>query len=204
MSTEQTEGTKYGTMLGVFIPSILTILGAIMHLRFGWVVGNAGLWSTLMIVGLANAITLITALSVSSLATSQRVGVGGAYFPISRSLGVSMGGAIWLPLYLSQAISLTLYCYALAESLTMVFPSAPIQPLAANFIIGVTVSALKATELVLRSQVFIFVMVLLSIVSLMMGVDWSGNIQITQAGYASVDATGFWDDLAYLLARRGF
>ena len=196
MSTEQTEGTKYGTMLGVFIPSILTILGAIMYLRFGWVVGNAGLWSTLMIVGLANAITLITALSVSSLATSQRVGVGGAYFLISRSLGVSMGGAIGLPLYLSQAISLTLYCYALAESLTMVFPSAPIQPLAAIFIIGVTVSALKATELVLRSQVFIFVMVLLSIVSLMMGVDWSANIQITQAGYASVDATGFWDVFA--------
>ena len=80
MSEEQSEGTKYGTLLGVFIPSILTILGAIMYLRFGWVVGNAGLWSTLMIVGLANAITLITALSVSSLATSQRVGVGGAYF----------------------------------------------------------------------------------------------------------------------------
>lgn len=196
MSSEQIEGTKYGTLLGVFIPSILTILGAIMYLRFGWVVGNAGLWSTLMIVGLANAITLITALSVSSLATSQRVGVGGAYFLISRSLGVSMGGAIGLPLYLSQAISLTLYCYALAESLTMVFPSAPIQPLAAIFIIGVTISALKATEWVLRSQVFIFVMVLLSIVSLMMGVDWGGNIQVTQAGYASADATGFWDVFA--------
>ena len=196
MSTEQTEGTKYGTLLGVFIPSILTILGAIMYLRFGWVVGNAGLWSTLVIVGLANAITLITALSVSSLATSQRVGVGGAYFLISRSLGVSMGGAIGLPLYLSQAISLTLYCYALAESVTMVFPSAPIQPLAAVFIIGVTISALKATEWVLRSQIFIFAMVLLSIVSLVLGVDWGGNIQVTQAGYASTDASGFWDVFA--------
>ena len=74
----QQEVKKYGTLLGVFIPSILTILGAIMYLRFGWVVGNAGIWGTLAIVGLANVITLITALSVSSLATSQRVGVGGA------------------------------------------------------------------------------------------------------------------------------
>ena len=100
MSADQQEVKKYGTLLGVFIPSILTILGAIMYLRFGWVVGNAGIWGTMAIVGLANAITLITALSVSSLATSQRVGVGGAYFLISRSLGISMGGAIGLPLYL--------------------------------------------------------------------------------------------------------
>ncbi len=195
-TTEHSEGTKYGTILGVFIPSSLTILGAIMYLRFGWVVGNTGLWSTLMIVGLANAITLITALSVSSLATSQRVGVGGAYFLISRSLGVAMGGAIGLPLYLSQAISLTLYCYALAESLTMVFPNIPIQPLTAVFIIAVTASALRATEWVLRSQVVIFGLVLLSIVSLVLGVNWDAGINVTQASYAAADATGFWDVFA--------
>ena len=37
-----TERVYFGTFLGVFTPSILTILGAIMYLRFGWVVGNAG------------------------------------------------------------------------------------------------------------------------------------------------------------------
>ena len=36
---EEQESQKYGTFLGVFTPSILTILGAIMYLRFGWVVG---------------------------------------------------------------------------------------------------------------------------------------------------------------------
>ena len=196
MSADQQEVKKYGTLLGVFIPSILTILGAIMYLRFGWVVGNAGIWGTMAIVGLANAITLITALSVSSLATSQRVGVGGAYFLISRSLGISMGGAIGLPLYLSQSISLTLYCYALAEGLSMIFPGAPIQLLAGVFIVAVTVSALKATELVLRSQVFIFILVLLSIVSLLMGVNWDAGLAITSASYAAPDANGFWDVFA--------
>jgi hypothetical protein len=33
----------------VFTPSILTILGVIMYLRFGWVVGNVGLPATLLI-----------------------------------------------------------------------------------------------------------------------------------------------------------
>ena len=41
-----------------------------------------------MIVVLANIITMVTALSVSSLATSQRVGVGGANYLVSRSLGL--------------------------------------------------------------------------------------------------------------------
>ena len=88
---------RYVTFLWEFTPSILTILGAIMFLRFGWVVGNAGLVHPLIIVVLANVITMVPALSVSSLATSQRVGVGGAYYLVSRSLGLEMGGAIGLP-----------------------------------------------------------------------------------------------------------
>ncbi|NNF59631.1 MAG: hypothetical protein HKN04_15450, partial [Rhodothermaceae bacterium] len=38
-----------GTFGGVFTPSILTILGVIMYLRFGWVVGQVGLAGTLTI-----------------------------------------------------------------------------------------------------------------------------------------------------------
>ena len=43
--SNDTQGDRvlFGTFLGVFTPSILTILGAIMYLRFGWVVGTAGL-----------------------------------------------------------------------------------------------------------------------------------------------------------------
>ena len=36
-------GAGLGTFGGVFTPSILTILGVIMYLRFGWVVGQVGL-----------------------------------------------------------------------------------------------------------------------------------------------------------------
>jgi hypothetical protein len=51
-----------GTFGGVFTPSILTILGVIMYLRFGWVVGNVGLVGTLIIVKLATSISLLTGL----------------------------------------------------------------------------------------------------------------------------------------------
>ena len=47
---------------------LLTILGLIMCLRFGWVVGNVGLGITILIVLLSSSITFITAMSASAVA----------------------------------------------------------------------------------------------------------------------------------------
>ncbi|MGB8704820.1 MAG: Na-K-Cl cotransporter, partial [Gillisia sp.] len=92
-----------GTFGGVFTPSILTILGVIMYLRFGWVVGNVGLIGTLIIVTLSVSITFLTALSIAAIATDQQVRTGGAYYMISRSLGIEAGGAIGIPLFIALA-----------------------------------------------------------------------------------------------------
>ena len=62
----QQPGEKFGTFLGVYTPSVLTILGLIMYLRFGWVVGNVGLGITILIVLLSSSITFITAMSASA------------------------------------------------------------------------------------------------------------------------------------------
>ena len=85
---------RFGTFGGVFTPSLLTILGVIMFLRFGVVVGRAGLWYALLVLAAAKAITLVTGLSISSIATNMRVKGGGAYYLISRSLGPEFGGVI--------------------------------------------------------------------------------------------------------------
>ena len=85
MNQSQPKGLRLGTFLGVYTPTVLTILGVILYLRMGWVVGNAGIWGAVAIVLIANGITAITALSMSALSTNMRVGVGGAYYIISRS-----------------------------------------------------------------------------------------------------------------------
>ncbi|MCB0072194.1 MAG: hypothetical protein KDE20_12080, partial [Caldilineaceae bacterium] len=108
---------RFGTFAGVFTPNVLTILGLILFLRTGWVVGQAGLVGALVIVALANAITLLTGLSLSAIATSMRVRTGGNYYLISRSLGLEIGGAIGIPLYLSQAISVAFYVIGFTEAL---------------------------------------------------------------------------------------
>ena len=99
------QGYAFGTFKGVYTPSVLTIFGVIMYLRFGWVLGNVGLPGTLLIVTIATSITLLTGLSISAMATNMKVGVGGAYYIISRSLGLEAGVAIGLPLFFASAVS---------------------------------------------------------------------------------------------------
>jgi potassium/chloride transporter 4/5/6 len=189
---ENRAGARLGTFLGVFTPSMLTILGVIMYLRFGWVVGNAGLANTLLIVLLANSITLITAFSISAVATNMRVEVGGAYYIISRSLGLEIGGAIGIPLYLSQTLSVTLYSFGFAEALRFVWPEAPLVPTAALTVVVVTLASIKSASLALKVQVPLLVLVGLSILSLAAGGDYGGRKPVMFGIFPDDTAGGFW------------
>ncbi len=190
---------KFGTFLGVYMPSILTILGLIMYLRFGWVLGNLGLIKTILVVVMASSITFITGLSASAIATNIKVGVGGEYFMISRSLGLEPGGAIGIPLYLCRTLSVTFYCYGLSEAILVLWsvdgealPSYILQFMTIGFIVIVTVLSGKSAKLVLRSQIPIMIIVGASILALVIGV-FSKNLQapITEATYLTAPE-GFW------------
>ncbi|MCB9761113.1 MAG: hypothetical protein H6739_14835 [Alphaproteobacteria bacterium] len=111
---------RYGTFKGVFTPTLLTILGVIMYLRLGWVVGNAGLLGAWAVILLAVGITSATGLSLSSIATNTRMGAGGAFAIISRSLGIEIGGSVGLPLYLSQALAVAMYVFGFREGVVWV------------------------------------------------------------------------------------
>ncbi|NUN48866.1 MAG: hypothetical protein HUU15_08580 [Candidatus Brocadiae bacterium] len=115
---------KLGTFGGVFVPNVLTILGVVMFLRIGWVVGSAGIWHALVILAIAKGITILTSLSLSAVSTNTRLGAGGAYFIVSRSLGPEAGGSVGLPLYFAQAISVAFYLVGFSESLQLLLPQA--------------------------------------------------------------------------------
>src|SRR5665811_615702 len=107
---------KFGTFGGVFTPSILTILGVIMYLRFPTIIGQAGLINTIGIIVIAHIISITTSLSVASLSTDKTVKTGGTYFMISRSLGLPIGGTLGLALFVGLSFSVSLYLIGFAES----------------------------------------------------------------------------------------
>ena len=163
------EASGLGTFGGVYTPSILTILGVIMYLRFGWVVGNAGLWKTLLIVTISTSITFLTSLSVCAIATDRVIRVGGAYYMISRSLGIETGGAVGISLYFAQAISVALYTIGFAESVVQTFPQLSQLYVALIITVLVGILAITSASIAIKAQYFIMAAIALSLLSLIFG-----------------------------------
>lgn len=183
--------TGLGTFGGVFTPSILTILGVIMYLRFGWVVGNVGLLGTLLIVTLATSITFLTALSIAAIATDQQVRTGGAYYMISRSLGIEAGGAIGIPLYIALALSVALYTVGFAESMVSVFPQLNFKMVGLVTTIGVGTLAMISAKVAIKAQYFIMFGIALSLISLIFGSPLE-ETTIEMWGAKPANSAGFW------------
>ena len=181
--------TKFSTFKGVFIPTLLTILGVIMFLRLGWVVGSVGLGGACVIIILAFAITGVTALSMSSIVTNMQIGSGGAYSIISRSLGLEVGGSIGVPLYLSLALSMAMYIFGFRAGLRVLFPD--VSALLVDFaVFGVLFGMVfLSTEFSFRLQYLILAVVAASVASVL-----AGGIDITPS-FEVLDAEGgssFW------------
>lgn len=111
---------KFGTS-AVYFTALLTIVGAIVLLRFGYAVGSVGLWGTFILIAIGHLVTIPTALAISELATNKRVEGGGEYFIISRSFGLNIGATLGMLLYLSQTISVAFYIVAFTEAFDFLF-----------------------------------------------------------------------------------
>lgn len=187
--------SKLGTFGGVFTPSLLTILGVIMYLRFGWVVGNVGLLGSLLIVTLSTSITFLTSLSIASVATNAPVKGGGAYYLISRSLGIEIGGAVGIPLYLAQAFSVSLYVIGFSESLVTVFPALEMQWVGIITTLLLGILALFSTQATIKVQYIILGLIGISLLSLFLGSPLEDS-HVELWGVPSDEAAGFWEVFA--------
>jgi solute carrier family 12 (sodium/potassium/chloride transporter), member 2 len=172
-TSKTVDNSKFGTFKGVFTPSILTILGVIMYLRFGWVVGNGGLIGAVLVVLLAHAISYTTGLSVSAIATNRTIKTGGDYYMISRSLGLPIGGAIGLALFFALALSTSLYIIGFTESFVDAFhiENTPFNRRLIGSITCVTITVITfiSTSLALKIQYLVLAAIALSLVSLFLG-----------------------------------
>nr|XP_055058226.1 solute carrier family 12 member 7 isoform X5 [Misgurnus anguillicaudatus] len=110
-------GPQMGTFIGVYLPCMQNILGVILFLRLTWIVGTAGILQSLAIVFMCCACTMLTAISMSAIATNGVVPAGGSYYMISRTLGPEFGGVVGLCFYLGTTFAGSMYVLGTMEIL---------------------------------------------------------------------------------------
>lgn len=108
---------KLGTFAGVFVPVTLNVLSILMFLRFGFLLGQAGMLGMMGMLVASYTINLLTTSSISAIATNGTVRGGGAYYLISRSLGPEFGGSIGMVYYLGTVFSTSLNAVGLVDCL---------------------------------------------------------------------------------------
>ncbi|KEI36553.1 uncharacterized protein L969DRAFT_100231 [Mixia osmundae IAM 14324] len=112
---------RLGTFAGVYMPVCLNVVGLILFLRFGFILGQAGLVGVLILLLIALAIDALTTMSVSAIASAGNVRSGGPYYLASRSLGVEAGGSMGLVFYFAQVFNIGLNVLGFVEALTDTF-----------------------------------------------------------------------------------
>jgi amino acid transporter len=192
----QATGGNLGTFAGVFTPSILTILGIILFLRLGYVVGNAGLARAMMILALANGISVLTTFSLSAIATNLKVKGGGDYYVISRTLGLEFGGAIGIVLFLAQSVSIAFYCIGFGEVLARILSlqgGYQTQIIAAAAVAFLFIFAWLGADWATRFQYLVMAILAAALLSFFIGgiTKWDSTL-LAQNWTAPEGGLGFW------------
>ena len=204
-----------GTFGGVFTPSILTILGLVLFLLVPFVVGSVGLFQALLILGLSTLVSVLTSISLATVATNIRVGGGGEYYIISRTLGIEFGGAVGVVLYLAISVSIAFYSIGFAEAVVTALGRDNlrlVQLIAAGLVLLIAVIAFVGSDLATRLQFFVMALLIIALLSFFFGSigsfdfgQFTDNIAAPDAAEASEESVGFWTAFAiFFPAVTGF
>ncbi len=158
-----------GVIKGVFLPNILQMVGVILFMRLSWILGNVGIWQMAIIITLSSAILLITSFSITSIVTNMKIGGGGTYYIISRSLGIEFGSAIGILLCISQITSIALCSSGFALSFHEIFPQIPLKILEVGTLLSLGLISYFSTNTAIKAQLIIFLILVVSVISVFMG-----------------------------------
>ena len=76
--------TKFGWIKGVLVPCLLNIWGVMLFLRLTWVVGQAGIGLSTLIILLSASVTTLTSISMSAICTNGQIKGGMILFLVIK------------------------------------------------------------------------------------------------------------------------
>jgi amino acid transporter len=148
----------------------------------GYVVGNIGTNGTIAIILVAHVISITTGLSVSSISTDKKIKAGGIYYILSRSLGLPIGGAIGVTIFIGTALAIALYLVGFSESFIDVSGAMDgdvgwfglarlnvIRLVATCALILIAIIAFISTSIALKTQFIILGFIVLSLIAIFFG-----------------------------------
>ncbi|XP_046966935.1 bumetanide-sensitive sodium-(potassium)-chloride cotransporter-like, partial [Vanessa cardui] len=118
-----TYNIKLGWIQGVLIPCLLNIWGVMLFLRISWIVGQAGICLTVLIIFLSGIVCVITTLSLSAICTNGLLKGGGVYYIVSRSLGAELGASVGIIFAFANAVAASMNTIGFCESLNELLKS---------------------------------------------------------------------------------
>ncbi|CAH2296045.1 solute carrier family 12 member 2 isoform X1 [Pelobates cultripes] len=175
---DSTGVVKFGWIKGVLVRCMLNIWGVMLFIRLSWIVGQAGIGLSIVVIAVATVVTTITGLSTSAIATNGFVRGGGAYYLISRSLGPEFGGAIGLIFAFANAVAVAMYVVGFAETMVelleehnaiMVDNLNDIRIIGAITIVILLGISVAGMEWEAKAQIVLLVILLLAIVDYFIG-----------------------------------
>uniref|UniRef100_A0A2K6FQZ6 Solute carrier family 12 member 3 n=1 Tax=Propithecus coquereli TaxID=379532 RepID=A0A2K6FQZ6_PROCO len=169
---------KFGWIKGVLVRCMLNIWGVMLFIRLSWIVGQAGIGLSVIVIMMATVVTTITGLSTSAIATNGFVRGGGAYYLISRSLGPEFGGAIGLIFAFANAVAVAMYVVGFAEtvvellkehSILMIDEINDIRIIGAITVVILLGISVAGMEWEAKAQIVLLVILLLAIADFIIG-----------------------------------
>ncbi|CAB1460473.1 unnamed protein product [Pleuronectes platessa] len=194
---------KFGWIKGVLVRCMLNIWGVMLFIRMSWIVGQAGIGLACLIVAMATAVTTITGLSTSAIATNGFVRGGGAYYLISRSLGPEFGGSIGLIFAFANAVAVAMYVVGFAETVVELLQGADalmmdeindvriIGTITVILLLGISVAGMEWEA---KAQIFLLFVLITAIINYFIGTFIPVKAK-ESVGFFGYDSAIMWENM---------
>nr|XP_033951270.1 solute carrier family 12 member 2 isoform X2 [Pseudochaenichthys georgianus] len=182
---------------------MLNIWGVMLFIRMSWIVGQAGIGLSCLIVGMATVVTTITGLSTSAIATNGFVRGGGAYYLISRSLGPEFGGSIGLIFAFANAVAVAMYVVGFAETVVELLAGVDaimtdeindvriIGTITVILLLGISVAGMEWEA---KAQIFLLIVLIAAIINYFIGTFIPIKSK-EPLGYFGYDSAIMWENM---------
>ncbi|XP_063679331.1 solute carrier family 12 member 8-like isoform X2 [Bolinopsis microptera] len=187
----------FGTWDGVFTSCMLNIFGLVVFLRAGWMVGNAGLLLSCLIIVFTLFVGLCTVIASNGLiASCTENSRGGIYGIITYVFGAKVGATVGIMYVLGQTICIALYVTGFAEAIVLKFDPDPanhwlLRGIGIITVLLLTVVALFGVKYLVRLQLVLLGILVLAVLDFVIGC----SIADGPSGMTGFNSTSFHDNL---------